>query len=146
MIWIFVAIIAAYLVYYFLSGDIRKASKVLAYSLNVKPTMVVECISAMRKDPSVGVGTTSRQQFYCRSVVGTHGNLEQLGSLVKVFYIYQVLKNPHDQNVLWWSERMKDCGFDSQISALDRQTFESFFDVEHSSFKDFTNAHNKMLI
>jgi len=146
MIWILIAIIAAYLIYHFLSGDIRKASKVIAYSLNVKPTMVVECIGSMRTDPSPALGKSSRQQYYCSSVIRAHGNLEELGSLVKVFYICQILKNPHDENVLWWANRLKDCGFDSQITALDRQTFEMFFEVEHSALKDFTNEHNKILI
>ena len=108
--------------------------------------MVIECIGAMRKDPSPALGKTTRQHYYCSSVIRAHGNIEELSGLVKVFYIYQVLKNPHDENVRWWANRLKNAGFDLQITAIERQTFEMFFEVDHSAFKDFATEHNKMLI
>lgn len=145
-IWILITIIFAYLVYYFLSGDIRKASKIIAYSLNIKLPIVIEFIGAIRKDSSPALGKATRQRYYCSSVIRAHGNIEELSSLVKVFYIYQLLKNPHVQNVQWWASRMKDSGFDVEISATERQTFEIFFEVEHSGFKEFAAKYNEMLI
>ncbi|HCE1798614.1 TPA: DUF1198 family protein [Vibrio parahaemolyticus] len=146
MIWAFVAVIVIYLIYRFSSGDIRKASKIIAYSLNVKHPLVTECIGAMRTDSNPAMGKATRQQAYCQSVVRAHGNVEQLSSFIKVFYIYQVLKNPHEENIRWWANRLKDAGYDPQITASDRQSFEVFFDVDYLSFKEFVVSHNEILI
>lgn len=146
MIWAFVAVVVIYIIYRFSSGDIRKASKIIAYSLNVKHPLVTECISVMRTDSNPALGKATRQQAYCRSVVRSQGNVEQLNSFIKVFYIYQVLKNPHEENIKWWANRLKDAGFEPQITASDRQNFEVFFDVDYLSLKEFVVSHNEMLI
>lgn len=138
--------IAVYFIYRTLSGDIRKASKIIGYSLNIKDSMVTECIGAMRTDPCAGPGNTTRQRFFCESVVRSHGNIENMTPLVKTFYIYQILKNPHDDNVSWWANRLADCGYSAEITAHERQTFETFFEVDPSGFKDFVSAHNQTVI
>ncbi|GAA4892520.1 DUF1198 family protein [Ferrimonas pelagia] len=147
MEWILVAVaIGVYFIYRALSGEIRKASKIIGYSLNIKDSMVTECIGAMRTDPCAGPGNTTRQRFFCESVVRSHGNFEKMSPLVKTFYIYQILKNPHDNNLGWWANRLTDCGFSAEITAQERQMFETFFEVDPGVFKDFVSAHNQTLI
>ncbi|WP_037457983.1 DUF1198 family protein [Shewanella sp. HN-41] len=145
--WILFAVaIGVYFIYRTLSGNIRKASKIIGYSLNIKDTMVTECIGAMRTDPSAGPENTTRQRLFCESVIRSHGSIEKMSPLVKTFYIYQILKNPHDDNVSWWANRLKDCGFSAEITAHEREIFETFFEVDHGGFKEFVSVHNQTLI
>jgi len=146
MYWFLGIAITLYFVYRMSTNGIRKATKIIGYQINVKPALVTECISRMRTDPNVALGKMTRQQYFCHLVVSAHGNQAELSDPIKVFYLYQILKNSHDNNVSWWADKLKSAGFEATISLDEEELFQSFFDVDWQVLKSVVAEHNSKFI
>ncbi|PMH12839.1 DUF1198 family protein [Vibrio splendidus] len=146
MYWLLGLAIVGYFVYRMLSNSVRQATKIIGFQINVKPTLVTECISRMRTDANAALGKMTRQQYFCHLVISSQGNQSQLNDPIKVFYIYQILRNSHEQNVIWWAEKIVSAGFKANISPSEKELFQTFFDVDWSEFNEFVDAHNEKVI
>ncbi|EPX6950204.1 MULTISPECIES: DUF1198 family protein [Vibrio] len=145
MFWFIVIVVLIVVAYKVLSNDIRKTSKLIGHRINIKPTIITGCIAKMRQDASASIPGLSRQRMFCQMVANSGHSEENLARYVKVIYIYQLLNNPHRENVNWWSTRMRESGISPEISVKDRSDFEVFYDIDHHEFRTFVEAHNREL-
>lgn len=146
MYWFFGITIVIYLIYKISNNGIRKATKIIGYQINVKPALVTECISKMRTDPNMALGKMTRKQYFCYLASSSLGNQSELNDPIKIFYIYQIIRNQNENNISWWAEKVSSAGFEVTISLHEEELFQSFFDIDWQVLKIFIKDHNTKFI
>lgn len=78
--------------------------------INIKPEFVEEMISKMGAE---------RGSLFLSTVRDSRRGTDALGTGVKTFFIYQVIKNCHPENVEWWQAQLAQNGYSPDIQIED---------------------------
>lgn len=90
-------------IYRFISAKPRKAANLIGQKINVKPGLIELMYNSMGKDKGL----------LFVECTADHNEIEQ-GAYT--FVIFEILKNPSDQNIKWWKERLVESGLIPNIT------------------------------
>ena len=112
----------------------NKAAEIIGQELNIKPVEVALMINQMPPDRAAEF-----TRYVCQ---GAKDDLE-LG--VRTFFVYQLLKNDHPENVKWWQNRLEESGYSKKLDSDDVQvvfTYLKNMGVDITKSTLFVNGYN----
>ena len=104
LVWGIVVVSALVIVYRVVTRKPRAAETYLSRKLNVKPHLVGDMIASMGRE---------RGHMFVEHMT-TWNDPEGRG--VYTFVIFQIMKNDHEENILWWKNKLKECGYDPTMT------------------------------
>ncbi|WP_193085985.1 DUF1198 family protein [Halomonas sp. FME65] len=82
----------------------------IGHEINIKPAFVEEMVSRMGAE---------RGKLFLNTVSDRRRDPDALEIGIKTFFIYQVIKNAHPKNVLWWQSQLAQSGYSPDINIQD---------------------------
>ncbi|WP_235040585.1 DUF1198 family protein [Vreelandella profundi] len=82
----------------------------IGHEINIKPEFVEEMVSRMGAE---------RGKLFLTTVSDRRRDPDVLEIGIKTFFIYQVIKNSHPKNVLWWQSQLAQSSYSPDINIQD---------------------------
>lgn len=132
-----IAVIAGYLLFKKVNRHHYKAAHAVGNAINIKPQFVEDMIAKM--GPEKGNLFSKQISAWQEKDPGV------INQGVTTFFIYQIIKNDHPDNVKWWQGRLDESGYSYGLNMGDIDIAFMFLSniVNTERKEEFLEAYNR---